>query len=259
METCGLFYRQWRGRKRATRPWSVTMVSCSFWAPRGCLSTHCATGERFVVTQSRAIFLCTRDRRLGCILFLSCQLSFYHSKILSETFTLQITFKQWVLELRYFTWVFLLTRLFCGSQHFLFYPWPWSLTFFGYTLTMLITWMVSARAFIFHMSISSDNTFPWIPTFLILWPWPYSLAYFLKTLILTVTSQQWVLELWYFTLCSLWHDFSVDTNIFLPMTMTFEFGLLFENLTFLITFQQQVLEFSYFTKIFLVISSFCFY
>mgnify|MGYP003683671203 CR=1 FL=1 len=38
----------------------------------------------------------------------------FYSVILSETLTLLITFEQWVLELWYFTWVFLVIRLFRG-------------------------------------------------------------------------------------------------------------------------------------------------
>ena len=32
-------------------------------------------------------------------------------------------------------------------------------------------WTVSARALIFHLSISCNKTFPWVPTFFTLWPW----------------------------------------------------------------------------------------
>ena len=43
-------------------------------------------------------------------------------------------------------------------------------------------WTVSARALIFHMSISCDETFPLVPLFLTLRPWPWSFTHFLKTL-----------------------------------------------------------------------------
>ena len=59
-------------------------------------------------------------------------------------------------------------------------------------------WIVSARAFIFHMNISCDKTFPWIPIFLILWPWPWSLIHLLKTSTLLFTFELWVLELFLF-------------------------------------------------------------
>ena len=38
------------------------------------------------------------------------------------------------------------------------------------------------RAFIHHMYISCDNTFPWVPKVLTQRPWPWSLTYFWKTL-----------------------------------------------------------------------------
>ena len=123
----------------------------------------------------------------GHIVFvLSVIVSFRHSLILSETLTLPITFEQWIRELWYFTWVFLLKRPFHGYQHLRTlwsWPWPCSLAYFMKTLTLLIHincnyWTVSTRALIFHMSISSDNIFPWVPTFFTLWPWPWSLAYF---------------------------------------------------------------------------------
>ena len=43
-----------------------------------------------------------------------------------KTLTLLITFEQWVLELWYFTWVFLVIRPFCWYLTF----WPWHLTYF---------------------------------------------------------------------------------------------------------------------------------
>ena len=60
-------------------------------------------------------------------------------------------------------------------------------------------WTVSASTMIFHISISCDMTFPWVPLFFTLWRWPCSLTYFLKTLILLINFEQWVLELCYFT------------------------------------------------------------
>ena len=41
-------------------------------------------------------------------------------------------------------------------------------------------WTVSARALIFHMYISYDKTFPWVPLFFTLWFWPWSLTHFLN-------------------------------------------------------------------------------
>ena len=39
---------------------------------------------------------------------------------------------------------------------------------------------IIGRAFIFHMCIPCDKTFPWVPKFLTSWPWPWSLTYFKK-------------------------------------------------------------------------------
>ena len=64
-----------------------------------------------------------------------------HSVLLSTNLTcLLITFEQWVLELWYFTWVFLVIRPFCGYYYFLpcdldFGVWP----IFLKTLTLLKT------------------------------------------------------------------------------------------------------------------------
>ena len=38
------------------------------------------------------------------------------------------------------------------------------------------SWTIIGRAFIFHMCIPCDKTFPWVPKFLTSWPW--SLTYF---------------------------------------------------------------------------------
>ena len=107
-------------------------------------------------------------------------------------------------------------------------------------------WTVSARALIFHMSISCDKTFPWAPLFFTQWPWPWSLTHFLKTLTLLITFEQWVLELWYFTrifpvirpscglFLTLWHW---------PWSLTH----FLKTLTLLITFKHWVLELWHFT------------
>ena len=57
-----------------------------------------------------------------------------------KTLNLLITFEQWVLELWYFTWVFLVIRPFSG-YHYFFTPWPWPscLIYFWKLLTLLIT------------------------------------------------------------------------------------------------------------------------
>ena len=57
-----------------------------------------------------------------------------------KTLNLLITFEQWVLELWYFTWVFLGIRPFRGDHYFFTpCPWPLWLTYFFKTLTLLIT------------------------------------------------------------------------------------------------------------------------
>ena len=70
-----------------------------------------------VFTKHHHIFCMPLRPMIGGILFLSC-LSFCHSIILSETFTLIITFEQWVLKLWYYTWVFRLTSVSRWNQHF---------------------------------------------------------------------------------------------------------------------------------------------
>ena len=114
--------------------------------------------------------------------------------------TLLIIFEQWVLELWYFTWVFLVIRPFHGYHYFLpcdldLEVWP----FFEHFNLANYIWTVSARALIFYMSIPCDKTFPWVPLFSTLWPWHWSLTHFWgKTLTLLITFEWWVLELWYF-------------------------------------------------------------
>ena len=71
---------------------------------------------------SYSFFLFPGDRRSGEAdgrdVGFALSVILWYFLILSET--LLITFHQWELELRYFTWVFLVTRLFRGYQHF----WP---------------------------------------------------------------------------------------------------------------------------------------
>ena len=91
-------------------------------------------------------------------------LSFCNSVLLSETLTLIITFEQWVLELWYFTWVFLVIRPFRGYHYFL--PCGLDLGVWA-TFLKLYFWTVNANALIplFHMSFPCDKTFPWVPLF----------------------------------------------------------------------------------------------
>ena len=146
------------------------------------------------------VFLCPRDRRSGGgILFLSC-LSFFHFVIflLSETYTLLITFEQWVLELFfYFTWVFLVIRPFRGYHYFWHCDldlgvWP----FWGENFNLAYNfWTKEIRTFIFHMSIQWDKNSPSVSTWILnLWPSSWRLAYFFNTLTL-LTFEYWALEL----------------------------------------------------------------
>lgn len=72
------------------------------------------------------------------------------------------------------------TRSLHGYQHF------WSSCDLDFDLFLEIFyladnfWPVNARAMIFDMSISNENPFPLLPTFLSLWPWRCSLTYFLE-------------------------------------------------------------------------------
>ena len=118
-----------------------------------------------------------------------------------KTLTLLITFVQWVLELWNFTRVFLVIRPFCGYHYF----WHCVTLTLEFDLFFEIFNLphkfltVRARAFMFHMSIPSDKTFPRVPLLLTLWPWPWSLTLFLKTLTFLITFERWELEFWYFT------------------------------------------------------------
>ena len=137
-----------------------------------------------------------------------------HSVRLSETLTLLITLKQWVLEFCYFIWVFLVIRHFHGYHYFLTCDldlgvWP-SLFFYNFNLAYNFS-TVSARALIVHMNIPCDNTFPWISLFFPLWPWPWSLTHFWK-----------ILELSYEHF--LWQDFPTGIKIFVLVTLTI-FGI----------------------------------
>ena len=81
-----------------------------------------------------------------------------HSVLISETLILLITFEQWVLELWYFTWVFLMVRPFRGYLFLPLWPWPWSLTYFlKNLLTLLITfeqWVLELWYFTWVLSVA---------------------------------------------------------------------------------------------------------
>ena len=133
---------------------------------------NCYLSERNPIVKWYVVFMPRRSRG---ILFLS----FSHSVLLSET--LLVTFEQWVLELWYFTWIFPVIRPFHGFHYFLPYDlhlgvWPF---FENFNLANNF-WSVSVTAFIFHMNIPCDKTFPWVPLLFTLWPWPWSLTHFWK-------------------------------------------------------------------------------
>ena len=89
----------------------------------------------------------------------------YFLKIL----TLLITFEQWVLELQYFTWVFLVIRPFVGT--IIFYlvtlTWEYDLFFQNFNLANNF-WIVSARAIYFTWISLLMRSFC---RYLIFWPW----------------------------------------------------------------------------------------
>ena len=110
------------------------------------------------------VFFVPPKLKIGGHIVLSLQ-SFCHS-VLSKTLTLLMTLEQWVLELWYFTWAFLVIRPFQGYH----YLWHWSLTHFLKTLTLLITfeqWVLElwyftwvllvARPFIVHQHFWTCN------------------------------------------------------------------------------------------------------
>ena len=91
-------------------------------------------------------------------------------------------------------------------------------------------WTVNARALIFHISISCDTTFPWVPLLLTLWPWPWSLTHFLKNFNLPNNFWTAMLNLWYFT----WVFFVIRTfrwyHYFWPCDLDLGFWLNFWKL-----------------------------
>ena len=119
-----------------------------------------------------------------------------------ENFNLANNFELYVLELRFFTWAFLVIKPFRVYHYFL--PCDVTLTleihpFFENFNVANIFCTVSARFLVFHMSISSDKTFPWVQLFF--YPVTLTLEFysFFENINLQITFKLWVLELWYFT------------------------------------------------------------
>ena len=149
---------------------------------------------------------------------------------------------------------------------------------------------MSARLFIFHMSIPCDETFPWVPLFFTLWPG--HLTHFLKTYLAnnfwTVSARAvifhmiipcdktfpWVLLfclMWLWPWClsfylannlykvsfdishehSLWEDLSGNTTLLTLWPWPWSLTWFFLDLTLLITFKQYVLELSYLHEYFM--------
>ena len=73
-----------------------------------------------------------------------------------KTLTLLITFEQWMLEVWYLIWVFLVIRNSCGYHHFFtLWPWPWiwpifenfNLAYNFWTERFYITWAFRVQTF----------------------------------------------------------------------------------------------------------------
>ena len=153
---------------------------------------------------------------MGTIIFDTVTLTYF-----LKTLTLLITFEQWDPEIWYFTWIFPVMRPFRGYHYFWYFwtvraialifhtdipcdktfswvplffnlwHWPWRLTYFLKTLTLIIS---------FEQWVQELWYFTWI--FPVIGPfhgYHYFWHYFLKTLTLLITFEQWDLEIWYFT------------------------------------------------------------
>ena len=110
---------------------------------------------------------------------------------LTHFLTLLITFEQRVLELWYFTWVFLVIRPFPGF--IIFDTVTLTLDFDPFFENLLITfeqWVL--ELWISLMNIPCDTTFPWVPLFF--YPVTLTLEFdlLLKILTLLITFELWV-------------------------------------------------------------------
>ena len=146
-------------------------------------------------------------------------LSFCHSVILCfchllETLTLLITFEQWMLELWYFTCVFVVIRPFL--------PFDLDLGVWPIVKNLNLAnnfWIASARALIFHKSIPCDKNFPWIslffyPVTLTLEFDPFYENFYLANIVWTVNARALIFHMsipwdkifpWVPLIFTLWH------------------------------------------------------
>jgi hypothetical protein len=90
-----------------------------------------------------------------------------------------------------------------------------------------IFWLKSTKALTFHMSVSCDKTFLWVPKNMTFWPW--CLTHLLKTLTLAITFEWYILRLWYFTWVFLVTKFYDGYKRFDLVTLTLVFNLLIDN------------------------------
>jgi hypothetical protein len=75
-----------------------------------------------------------------------------------------------------------------------FWPWP---TYWNFNIGYIF-WLISNKALTFHMSVSCDKTFLWVPTNMIFWPWCFT--HLLKTLTSAITFEWYILGLWYMSI-----------------------------------------------------------
>jgi hypothetical protein len=79
-----------------------------------------------------------------------------------------------------------------------------------------IFWLISTKALAFHVSVSCDKTFLWVPTNMTFWPW-------------CLTFEWYILGLWYFTWVFLVTKPYHGYKRFDPVTLSFVFNLLIDN------------------------------
>jgi hypothetical protein len=98
----------------------------------------------------------------------------------SKTLTLAISFEWQVIRLSYFICVSLWHDLSIDTKLFDLVTLKFDPLFKNFNIGHIF-WMVSDRAFVFHMCVPYDKYFLTVLSFLTLWPWPWSLTQFLKT------------------------------------------------------------------------------